>query len=165
MTTAYFTLAPRRITGRTVLFGLIAFFTLVAAVNGVFIYFAITSWPGLSNREAYKDGLNYNAQLDEARRQQSLGWTSRLGIDASGGVVVNLRYADSTPVSGLRVQISITRPLGDERRLDADLAQALDGSYRGTVSALDAGQWRVQLTARRGGETVYRMNHDLWVRP
>lgn len=165
MTTADFTLAPRRITGRTVLFGLIAFFALVATVNGVFIYFAITSWPGLSNRDAYKDGLNYNAQLDEARRQQALGWTSRLGIDSSGGVVANIGHADRTPVSGLRVQISITRPVGDERRVDTDLAQALDGSYRGAISALDAGQWRVQLTARRGGQTVYRMNHDLWVRP
>jgi len=38
----------RPITGRMVLFGLVAFFGVVFAVNGTLIYFAIDSWSGLS---------------------------------------------------------------------------------------------------------------------
>ncbi len=40
--------APRPITGRAVLFGLLAFFGVVFAVNGALIFFALDSWSGLT---------------------------------------------------------------------------------------------------------------------
>ena len=43
----------RRITGRMVLVGLLTFFGVVFAVNGVFVYFALDSWPGLTTEAAY----------------------------------------------------------------------------------------------------------------
>jgi nitrogen fixation protein FixH len=155
----------RQITGRTVLFGLIAFFVIVAAVNGVFIYFALASWPGLSDQDAYKDGLRYNEVIEQARRQQALGWSSRFDLGANGLATVHIQNADGTAVTGLDVEISIARPVGDEGRTRLRLPQDVDGAYRGSIATLADGQWQVELVARRDGETRYRMIYYAWVRP
>ena len=72
--------AERPWTGRTVLTALLITFGIVFAVNGVFVYFAVSTWPGLSQSDAYEKGLRYNeviraalAQPEAQRRYGELG--------------------------------------------------------------------------------------------
>lgn len=156
---------PWRLTGRKVLVGLIAFFGIVAAVNGVFIYFALASWPGLSSTEAYKDGLNYNDVLDDARRQDALGWRSEIDMNRAGEMTFRIVNQSGAPVNGLSVEAIVERPVGSEREIRTALSQALDGSYRGAAEIPAPGQWRVQIAAARNDGTHYRMTYDVMVKP
>lgn len=165
MTTLPYGPKPWQLTGRAVLFGLLAFFAVVASVNATFIYFALSTWPGLSSQDAYSDGLNYNEVLDEARRQEALGWHSEVEMDRAGQLTLRLANQAGTPVNGLTVDAVVTRPLGEARELHVALTQALDGSYRGVADLPAPGQWRVQIAAARGDGARYRMDYDVMVRP
>ncbi|MBT3306984.1 MAG: nitrogen fixation protein FixH, partial [Alphaproteobacteria bacterium] len=52
------------ITGRMVLIWLLAFFGTIFAVNAVLVFFALSSWPGLTTDKAYEEGIAYNRTLD-----------------------------------------------------------------------------------------------------
>ena len=49
--------------GWHVLLILMAFFGVMFSVNGVFLYHAITSFPGEDVKKSYVQGLNYNDTL------------------------------------------------------------------------------------------------------
>lgn len=165
MTSSVTMRGARPLTGRTVLFGMIAFFAIVAAVNAVFIYFAIASWPGLSSPTAYTEGLRYNGIIEQAQRQRELGWQGSFERDTAGVATFHVLDSRGGPVNGLRVEVAMSRPLGNPDQTTVALPQVLDGSYRAPMPALAAGQWRAQVMASRGDETLYRMDYDIWVRP
>ena len=66
----------RRITGRMVLVGLLTLFGVVFAVNGVFVYFALDSWPGLATEAAYEQGLAHDQSLAEAAARPNAAGTA-----------------------------------------------------------------------------------------
>ncbi|MFW5680782.1 MAG: FixH family protein, partial [Pseudomonadota bacterium] len=52
----------------------VAFFGVVFLVNGVMVYFAVTTFAGVERRDAFKRAQSYNEVLAEARAQAALGW-------------------------------------------------------------------------------------------
>ena len=106
------------VTGRQVLAGLVATFALIFAVNGVFAYFAISTWPGYAQNDAYERGLRYNEVLDEARRQKALGWTSSVAMQADGRFRVRLTDPNNVAVKVSSLSISFSRPLGDAKDIN-----------------------------------------------
>lgn len=90
----------RPITGKTVLFGMLAFFGVVFAVNGALVYFAIDSWSGLSTERPFEAGRNHDRTLAEAEAQAALGWNSAVTLTPGTGggqmVEVVLGNADRT---------------------------------------------------------------------
>ncbi len=69
-------------------------------------------------------------------------------------VSVLVRDADFAPVRDAEVQVRVTWPGGDERRLTAVLTDAADGRYTASVPFGDAGVYRVTAEARRGGAAL-----------
>ena len=63
--TAWF---ANEIRGRHVLIGFIVFFGLIFLVNGVFLYYALTTFGGGETSNPYRKGLHYNETLAEAAR-------------------------------------------------------------------------------------------------
>ena len=57
---------------RWIPWAIVACFAVVFAVNGGFVYFALSSWPGLTVDHAYSDGLAYNTVIDEAAKEAKL---------------------------------------------------------------------------------------------
>lgn len=156
---------PRRIGGRTVLAMLVGFFALVFAVDGVFAYFALASWPGFSQLEAYKTGLRYNEVLEAARRQSLLGWTSKMDFSADGDLWVELRDANGEPVSGLEVSVVLARPVSETHDLTLLLDPIEDGGYGRRVEGPVTGRWTVTVLAENAEGRHYRMTHDVMVLP
>ena len=154
---------PRKITGRMVLIGFVAFFGVIAAVNGVFMYFALSTWPGLTTEDAYKKGVAYNRTLDEAAVQARLGWRSAVAIDVSGELVVSLAGKDGAPIQGARVDVTLSRPLGSEAALSLMLEEIAPGRYGGRFTAPDAGRWKADIKAQLN-DNSYRMRHEVMVR-
>lgn len=153
---------PRRITGRMVLLGFIAFFGVIAAVNGVFMYLALSTWPGLTTLDSYKKGIVYNRTLDDAAAQQRLGWDSAVALSGDGILMISMNDRYGAALSGALASAVMTRPLGDEAALPVDLSEAQAGQYLGDFNAPMAGRWIAEITVRRGGDS-YRMRHEVMV--
>lgn len=160
---------PRPITGRTVLFGMLAFFGTIFAVNGAFVYFALDSWPGLRYDNAYERGIHYNKILDAAKTQSALGWHSIITVrNDDGGHLLEARVigADGAPVTGLQIKAQLSRPTheGMDSMLDLSAA-ATPGTYGATLKLPEPGRWQAEIVASRDGRTVYRMRHGITIRP
>jgi nitrogen fixation protein FixH len=159
----------RPITGRTVLFGMLAFFGLIFAVNGALIYFAIDSWSGLSTERPFDTARDHDRTLAEAEAQAALGWNSAVALtpDTAGGqtVEVALGDTDGAPLGGLDVELVLRRPArGDmDRRLS--LRETTAGRYRGTVALPLPGRWYAEIRVRDADGPRYRMEHEVIVRP
>ncbi|MEQ8665617.1 MAG: FixH family protein [Rhodospirillales bacterium] len=152
------------ITGRTVLLGMIAFFGIIIAVNSVFVYFALDTWPGLADEDSYNKGLDYNRQLEAAEAQRDLGWHSSLSYvdDGNGALLVaTFEGPDGVPLGGLDVQAVIQRPVGGDEPLIVDFSEAGSGIYHSLLAELAAGRWDIELTA---GD-AYLLRYEIEVEP
>ncbi len=136
----------------------VAGFLLVVAVNGVMIWLAASTWTGLVTDRPYDRGLDYNRNLEAAAAMAALGWNTRLvaRTTAEGGheLVLEARDREGEPLSGLRVEGRLERPLepGADRELRLEAVGA--GLYRAALGALPAGQWQARLKLVRGGEVL-----------
>lgn len=162
--------APPRftITGRKVLIGLVAFFGVIFAVNGALVYFAVSSWPGLSADRPYGQGLEYNAVLLAADAQAARGWRSELSQRTAAGEVhfqVVMQTAAGAPLSGLALRLDLERPLGADDRLSVAVPEAAPGTYRATTARLPAGRWYATLLASGSGGADYRLRYEIQVQP
>ncbi|MEZ5416819.1 MAG: glutamine amidotransferase [Vicinamibacterales bacterium] len=101
--------------------------------------------------------------------RQMTRWLSRGALDpvsvaplgspspgTSETVSVLVRDRDYAAVGDAEVQITVTAPGGDERRLPASLADAADGRYEVTVRFPESGVYRLAADARRGADVVGR---------
>lgn len=161
---------PPRIKGWHVLAGMIAFFGVIFAVNGVFLYQALSTHTGVIASEPYRKGLAYNERIAEEARQLELGWRDELTL-APAGDRVTLKLTDSAgrPVGGLKIAGLIGRPSTTEHDIQLELGEQPAGIYAATVPALAAGTWLVSLEASEltaGGERiVWRTRTRLWRTP
>lgn len=99
--------------------------------------------------------------------RQMVRWLTRGSLDAvsiaplgspSAGttdvVSVLVRDSEFAPIDDAEVQLVVTAPDGETRRLGATLADAADGRYDVPVRFDDAGVFRISADARRGGERL-----------
>lgn len=159
---------PVVITGRMVLFGILAFFGVIFMVNGAFVYFALDSWPGLTTGKAYEQGRDYNQTLSGAEVQHSLGWSSQIEFTADQERhVFRIIFVDNEghPLSGLRVHASFQRPVGDENVIDVVLPEIARGEYRSPISLPFAGRWHASIEAGMNDDVRYRMRYVVTVEP
>lgn len=158
----------RPLTGRHVLAILIAFFSVVFAVNGVFLYQALSSYTGVVSSEPYRKGLQYNDRIAAERAQDALGWRDGLALDRSGHVTLELRDGAGQPVRGLNVTAIVGRPstAASDRRLT--LAEVAAGTYTAGAPAFDDGAWLVNVEASgaaTGTANIYRLRKRVWLTP
>jgi nitrogen fixation protein FixH len=150
-------IASAGLTGRHVLWAMIAFFGVIFAVNGIFLYVALSTWNGTDVDNAYIKGLAYNEVLAAARAQGDLGWS--VAVESLEGrsddARLELRYVDAqgAAVAGLSVEVLFRHPV---RRADdrvVGLSEGEDGLYGAAVSLPSAGEWDVHVVASGDGET------------
>ena len=153
------------LTGRAVLALFIGLFALVFAVNGIFTYFALASWPGFSQSDAYRTGLRYNQVLEQARKQAELGWTSTVHFSAEGLFLVAIADSQGWPVEGLEVSVALARPISETRDLNLVLDPFDDGVYGTRIAASVAGRWHAVVLAEDAEGHRYRMVHEIVVKP
>lgn len=152
-------MSERRITGRTVLLSLIAFFGVIFAANAAMIWLAMASWNGVETQSAYRDGASYPRELAAAEAQASRHWQVAAEMARSGEgveIAVTLRDGDARPLSGLVVSARLERPSHDREDVTLVLNEGEVGAYRGRVARLAAGNWHLMLDAGRGGERLFR---------
>ncbi len=154
----------RPIDGRHVLFGLLAFFGVMFAVNGVFVYFATTTFSGLSEEHAYQKGLHYNETIAAYKSQRALAWAHHAEI-VGDHVELRVSDADEKPVSNLEVIGTMRRPATDDEDRTLAFRHAGPGIYVAEVGPFEPGQWQLEAEAKPYGKPqapLYRMTARLW---
>ncbi len=158
--------AQTRLTGKHILLILLTSFAIVSAVNGAFIYFALSTGPGEERDASYETGLKYNAILSEERSQEALQWRHQSQIE-NARLRVSISDKGGAPIAGLSVTGHFGRPAsnGDDSKLTFKEVDA--GVYEADLSRVGAGSWVLAFAAdkaRRGAEgTTYRVKERLWV--
>ena len=150
---------PKPLTGRTVLFLLVAFFGVVIGVNLVMMRFAIQTLPGTEVDSAYSASLAYEREIAAAHDQNARNWQVDAHVErgADGGATLQVEARDNNgrPMTGLKFQGRFERPT--DRRADqaVTLAETGIGIYRGSASPIAPGQWDLVLEGDAAGQRMF----------
>ena len=150
---------PKPLTGRKVLFMLIAFFGVILGVNLVMMRLAVQTLPGTEVDSAYSASLAYEKEIAAARDQNARNWTVDAHVERSGqgGATLRVEARDNTgrPRSGLKFQGRFERPTDRRADLPVVLAETGIGIYRGSAPAIAAGQWDLVLEGVAAGQRMF----------
>lgn len=140
---------PFEITGKQVLFAIIAFFGVIIATNMVFVGMAVKSFPGEQVEKSYYQGLNYNDSLAEKARQEAKGWHLLLletpTVEGQAFIDVKLVDRSGAPIYNALVEGALSRPTTELGRQEVSFYSLRDGVYRTEPDALGAGAWDLEL--------------------
>lgn len=159
------------IQGWHVLAGMIAFFGVIFAVNGVFLVSALNTHTGIVSQQPYRKGLDYNQRIAADARQQQRGWVDQVALDRAQGVArLVLADKDGQPVTGLAVRGFLGRPSTQQHDTRLTFEEtATPGTYTARVGQRAPGNWLLQLEAREAGaqenDVAYRLRKRLWLKP
>ena len=151
--------APKPLTGRKVLFMLIAFFGVVFGVNFLMMKLAIDTLPGTEVDSAYSASLGYEKEIAAARDQNMRNWRVDAHIQRGpeGGATLQVEARDNggAPLSGLKFQGRLERPT--DRRADrpVELGEVGRGIYRGSAPLVAPGQWDLVLEGDAAGQRMF----------
>jgi len=172
------TARPFRITGRHVLFAMLAFFGVVIAVNLTFVHLALSTWTGLTDHDSYRTGVSWNDTLRRDAEQRALGWTvdvdTRAAPDVAGtddapdgrrlSVTLTVRDRDGIPVRGLAIAGEARHPIVEADDRPIALTEVSDGIYAAELSLPGGGVWQLKLTAAGTDGREYRIDTTAAVR-
>jgi nitrogen fixation protein FixH len=140
----------RRLTGRLVLAIFCGFFGVIFAMNGLFMFFAFSTFGGIDAAGAYRKNFLLTEDLVAAEKQSSLGWSVKGSIVRSGRksaeISVSANDRSGHPIEIKSLEVEMRRPT--DKRLDAviSLRQVASNRFDGQASGIEAGQWDVLIT-------------------
>ncbi|WP_169711831.1 FixH family protein [Henriciella litoralis] len=143
-----------KLKGWHVLLIFLAFFGVMFAVNGVFLYNAITSFPGEDVKKSYVQGLDYNDTIEARREQVAAGWKIRAGVDGDR-LRVEMDAPETVATRGLIVTATMRRTVTQNGDIELILATDKPGAvFSAALPDLAPGRWEVLLKASTGDEDV-----------
>ncbi len=158
-----------RLTGKHILFILLAFFAVIGTVNAAFVYFAVSSRPGEEPGASYEVGLRYNNILAEERTQKALQWRHQSQLNQGDRLRVSVTDNAGAPVAGLAISGTFGRPASDNADHSLAFKEVDAGIYEAALGHVAPGSWILAFTAekaRPGAETAtYRVKERLWLSP
>ncbi|MEH6695236.1 MAG: FixH family protein [Hyphomonas sp.] len=135
--------------GHHVLFWLMGFFGLMFVVNGVFLWAALTSFPGEDVHHSYLQGIHFNDRLSAQEYQEKMGWRGEIGLLANddGDVLVcRILGADGSALPAGPVTAEIRRAATQNSDIILILEPVGAGEYRAALPVLSEGAWHVAVT-------------------
>ncbi len=145
--------------GWHVLLILMAFFGVMFSVNGVFLYHAITSFPGEDVKKSYVQGLNYNDTLAVRAEQAALGWRAEAGLQNST-LILRLSDDENQPLSNLSVVAEVRHLATQNADQIVTLQPQAQGEYLSQTLELDPGQWLIRFSVYDSTGETLRFNVD-----
>lgn len=159
--------SPKPLTGKRVLLYLVSFFAVIFAANGVFLYFALGTFPGVAVESSYKAGQAYNEDIAAAKAQVARAWDVATHVErlADGSAEISVNALDKTgrPISGLDFAATLERPATENLDKTVRLLEGEAGKYSGLISGIDAGNWTLSLEANSGSERVFRSQNRVYL--
>lgn len=158
--------SPFRITGRHVLIAMLGFFGIVIAVNLAFVFLALGTWTGLTDKDSYRTGLSWNRTLERDAAQRELGWTTDIDTRVVAGVAGDYRFfltltvtdRHGQPVNDLRVEGMARHPIAEAKDRSIAIEARGAGIYLGRAELPSPGDWEVRLIMTRPDGSTYRID-------
>lgn len=147
---------PFRFTGWHMTAILVAFFGVVIAVNVGMARMAMHTFSGVVVENSYDASQQFDRWLDEAAKEQALGWHANVARQADGHVVVTLtgKGLDQAVLTG-----EGWHPLGQLADRPLTFHRIAGGDYL-SDQALPDGRWRLRLKVVANGH-LWRANERL----
>jgi nitrogen fixation protein FixH len=150
---------PFTLNGWHVLAAFVAFFGLIFAVNGLFMYQAIHTFPGQTVDNPYEAGIEYNRTLAQKAAEAQLGWKAEVVKDDTAIRLIVVDRA-GRPVQGLRIAAKLERPATERGRVFMALKPAGPGVYEAPARGL-TGAWDLSATAHDAAGHVFEAQRRL----
>jgi len=133
-----------------------SFFAFMFVVNGIFLWTAITTFPGEDVEKSYLTGLDYNREIERRAHQAEAGWGAEIGIltrDGQTRLHVRLVQANSGALPAFATTAHLRHPA--DRALDRvlELVPLGGGEYVASIDGIAPGDWTVQVSADIDPET------------
>ncbi len=158
---------PKVLTGKKVLLWLLGFFAVIFTANGIFIWLAIGSFPGVVVESSYKAGQAYNQEIAEAKAQAARGWQVSADLERSSDgtafVTVDARDKAGAPLTGLTFNAALNHPAHEGEDIEVLLVEGSSGIYTGHAGGLRAGNWNVVIEAESSSERVFRSENRIFL--
>lgn len=151
--------AEKELTGRHVLFMLLAFFGVMLAVNIYFTFMAVTSFRGEDVPRSYRQGLEYNQTIAARTLQNQLGWTVHVNTTESH-IVLAFRDAEGQPLNHLKVEAKLRHPIDTAKDVPLTFTQDSQGRYKTHAPNLE-GRWLLIANAHTD-EQNFKFEYELW---
>jgi len=149
----------------------VAGFLVVFAVNGIMLFFATSTFSGLSVEKSFEKGNAYNSEIAAHNAQQATGWNGDVRLLGSlvlpdGGRKVrwifDLKDRTGATVQGMDVIAEVKRPA--VQGYDQVIRPvATEDGYIVEMELPLKGQWEITLKANRMGDPTFRMRKRLQV--
>jgi nitrogen fixation protein FixH len=164
-----------RLTGVHVFAMFVAFFAVVASVNGYMMQRAISTMPGLDARNGYDASQRYNGLIRRAETQDGRRWTPAATVTAADGKTrITVSFAGGQAVGGQAGggQAMAAPPMTVSARLEHPATRALDhvlalqpgeGGHGATLPLQLRGLWTLVIEARDAdtGEILFQSRNRL----
>lgn len=159
---------PKAISGRTVLVWLLCFFGVIFTANGIFLYLALGSFPGVVVESSYEAGQAYNKEIAAARAQSELNWQVSSELlrqgDTGGRLTVVAADADTTPLYGIEIQATLKHPAQEKADIELLLRADGGGRYVSDIAELPAGNWTLVLQIDQDGTRKFKSENRVFVK-
>ena len=148
---------PRVLTGRMVLFCLVAFFGIVIAVNAVMVRVAVSSFSGVETESAYKAGLSFKNDVAAAHAQDARHWSVNASLEQgeTNRVVITARDDKAGVIAGLKPDVRLAHPTDKRRDVPLEFIELTPGQFQ-SLTPMPKGQWDLVIGLKRETETVFR---------
>lgn len=124
------------------------FFGFMFFVNGIFLWTAVTTFPGEDIEKSYLAGLDYNHELGRRAHQAEAGWRAEIGYEAAGNLIrIELLKADGTPLQASEVTAILRHPADTALDRVVVLDPGKAGEYLAQADGIHSGLWTLRLTA------------------
>lgn len=159
------------LSGRHVLVAMISFFAVIIVADSIMIYKALSTFGGLENANAYRDGIAYNARIARAERQSALGWRDTVELlGEPARLRLSLASETGLPPTPARVEATLGRPATNRSDIPLTLAQVAPGVFEAPIAeSLEPGTWIATLRAYdadgASAEPVFQTRSRLWRAP
>ncbi|MFO1082806.1 MAG: FixH family protein [Reyranellaceae bacterium] len=131
----------------------VAGFAIVIAVNGIMVWFAVSSFSGLYAANPREKGLHYNDVIAQQQQRDALGWTVDATWQAAPGrLEVAVRDAGGQPLAGAQVTATLVRPVEKRAPIALVLEPVEIGRFAGRIELPAHGNWDVDLVVEAGGQ-------------
>lgn len=153
------------LTGRGFLFGLIAAFAVVFAVNGLFIYLALDTFSGLDIDNSFVQGLSFEEDIKEAHE-----WKVEIDPKDMGNdhvrIDVEIKRIDGRQASPYSMDAEVRRPAVATYDQDVALREVGPRHYVADVDLAGRGQWQIRVRGRNQDKAVlFRADKRLYLKP
>lgn len=160
---------PRGIRGGHVLWGMLAFFAVIVVADATMIYKAVTTFGGVENPNAYRQGVAYNQRIARGAEQSLIGWQDDIDVTAAPQRLrVSLRDRGGAAVTGKTLLARIGRPATNRFDTALELVEAAAGQYEAPIDAAHEGAWIVDITVLPSDgtdEPLYESRRRVWIKP